>query len=179
MVTIPFKSPPCGFACMIARLTLFKGAIKGPAKGLLWLSVVVACGAVIPAAALLGILILGIEPNPRHPPADIMGEAVGWAMIGAFSGAVSAIIGEALVMREEGGFFVSNRGLILGSLVGITIGAFLGINLAILQMDSVDGQAITSINLGVLAGATVSILGALAGCVIGAVLGRVVGALSS
>jgi len=100
-------------------------------------------------------------------------------MIGAFSGAVSAIIGEALVMREEGGFFVSNRGLILGSLVGITIAAFFGINLAILQMDSVDGQAITSINLGVLAGATVSILGALAGCVIGAVLGRVVGALSS
>ena len=164
---------------MIARLTLVKGAIKGPAKGLLWLSMVVACGAVIPAAALLGILILGIEPNPRHLPGDLMGEAVGWAMIGAFLGAVSNIIGEALVMHEEGGFFVSNKGAILGSLVGITIAAFFGINLAVLQMDSVDGQAITSVNLGVLAGATVSIVGALAGVGIGTVLRRVVVALSS
>ena len=178
-MTIPFKSTLCGFGCVIARLALFKGAIKGPAKGLVGLSIVVACGAAIPAAALLGILILGIEPNPRHPPADIMGEAVGWAMIGAFLGAVSAIIGEALVMREQGTFFVTNRGLILGSLVGITLAAFFGINLAVLQMDSVDGQAITSVNLGMLAGATVSILGALAGCVFGTVLRRVVAALSS
>ena len=82
-------------------------------------------------------------------------------------------------MREEGGIFVSNKGPILGSLVGITIAAFFGINLAVLQMDSVDGQAITSLNLGVLAGAAVSILGAVAGGVIGTVLRRVVVALSS
>ena len=106
-----------------------------------------------------------------------MGEAVGWAIIGALVGAISTVIGEALVMRWEGGFFETNKGPILGSLVGITIAAFLGINLAVLQMDSVDGQAITSIKLGVLAGATVSILGAIAGGVIGAVLRRVIVAL--
>ena len=159
---------------MIARLTLFKGVIKGPAKGLLWLSLVIGGGAVIPAAALLGILILGIEPNPRHPPAVIMGEAVGWALVGAFLGLVSAIIGEAVVMREQGGFFLTNKGLILGSLIGITLATFFGTSFAVLQMNSVDGQAITSVNLGVMAGGTVSILGALAGCVIGAVLSRVV-----
>ncbi len=162
---------------MIARLTLLKGAIKGPAKGLLWLSIVVVCGAIIPGAAALGLLILGTEPNPRHPPGDLMGEAVGWAIIGALVGAISTIIGEALVMREDRTFFVANKGLILGSIAGVTIAAFLGITLAVLQMDSVDGQAITSIKLGVLAGATVSILGAIAGGVIGAVLRRVVVAL--
>lgn len=106
-----------------------------------------------------------------------MGEAVGWAIIGALVGDISTIIGEALVMREERAFLVAHKGLILGSIVGITITAFLGINLAVLQMDSVDGQAITSIKLVVLAGAAVSILGAIAGGVIGAVLRRVIVAL--
>ena len=162
---------------MIPRFTLVRRAIKGPAKGLLCLSLVVACGAVIPGAAALGLLILGTEPNPRHPPGDLMGEAVGWAIIGGLVGTISTIIGEALVMREERAFLVAHKVLILGSIVGITIAAFLGINLAVLQMDSVDGQAITSIKLGVLAGATVSILGAIAGGVIGAVLRRVIVAL--
>jgi hypothetical protein len=65
----------------------------------------------------------------------------------------------------------------MASIVGIALAAFLGITLAVLQMDSADGQAITSIKLGVLAGATVSILGAIAGGVIGAVLRRVIVAL--
>ena len=49
--------------------------------------------------------------------------------------------------------------------------------MAVLQMDSVDGQVITSIKLVVLAGAAVSILGAIAGGVIGAVLRRAIVAL--
>ena len=162
---------------MIPRFTLLKGAMKGPSKVLLGLSIVVVSGAVIPGAAALGLLILGIEPNPRHLTGDLLGEAVGWAMMGALVGSVSTIIGEALVMREEGAFFVANKGLILGSIVSITIAALLGITLAVLQMDSVDGQAITSTKLGVLAGATVSILGAIAGGMIGVVLRRVVLAL--
>ena len=44
-------------------------------------------------------------------------------------------------------------------------------------MVSVDGQAITSVNLGLLAGATVASLGAVAGAVIGAILKRVIVAL--
>ena len=46
-------------------------------------------------------------------------------------------------------------------------------------MDSVDGQAITSVNLGILAGATVSIVGAVAGIAFGTVLRRVVVVLAS
>jgi hypothetical protein len=152
--------------------------MKGIAKGLLSLAIVAACLAVIPAAARVGLLILGTAPNPRHPPGDVMGEAVGWAIVGAVVGAVSAIIGEAVVMREERGIFATYKGLIWGSVSAIALAAFLGVGLAVVQMDSVDGQAITSVNLGVLAGGVVATLGAVAGVVIGAVLKRLVTALA-
>ena len=86
--------------------------MNGITKGLLSLVIVAACPAAIPAAAWVGLLILGTAPNPRHPPDDVMGEAVEWAVMGA----VGAIIGEAVVMREERGIFATYKGLILGSL---------------------------------------------------------------
>ena len=46
-------------------------------------------------------------------------------------------------------------------------------------MPSVDGQAITSVNLGIMAGATVGVIGCLAGIVIGAILRRAVLALAT
>lgn len=128
-------------------------------------------------APRLGLLILSTAPNPRHPPIDLLGEAVGWAIVGAGAGLISAVIGEALTNVQERGFFVSHRGLIIGSAVGMIIGIFLGSNLAVLQMVSVDGQAITSTYLGILAGATVASLGSVAGAVIGAVLKRAIVAL--
>jgi hypothetical protein len=152
--------------------------MRGIAKGLLALAIVAACVAVIPSAARVGLLILGTAPNPRHPPGDILGEAVGWAIVGALVGALGAIIGEAMVMREERGILAAYRGLILGGISAIALAAFLGVSLAVLQMDSVDGQAITSVNLGVLAGGVVGTLGAIAGAVIGAVLRRVIVALA-
>jgi hypothetical protein len=155
-----------------------RGNMRGIAKGLLSLAILAACLAVIPAAARVGLLILSIAPNPRHPSGDVMGEAVGWAIVGALVGAAGAMIGEAVVMREERGILAAYRGLILGSVSAIALAAFLGVSLAILQMDSVDGQAITSVNLGVLAGGVVGTLGALAGVVIGAILKRVIIALA-
>ena len=47
-----------------------------------------------------------------------------------------------------------------------------------MQMDSVDGQAITSTGLGTVAGGTVGVLGAVAGVVIGFVVKRLVVALA-
>jgi hypothetical protein len=152
--------------------------MNGIAKGLLSLAVVAGCLAVIPGAARVGLLILGTAPNPRHPPGDILGEAVGWAIVGAVIGAVGVMIGEAVVMREERGVLAAYRGLILGSVPAIALAAFLGVGLAVIQMDSVDGQAITSVNLGMLAGGVVGALGAVAGVVIGAVLKRVVTAIA-
>src|SRR5918992_2131392 len=148
--------------------------MNGIVKGLLSLAILAACVAVIPMAARVGLLILSIAPNPRHPPGDVMGEAVGWAIVGALVGAVGVMIGEAVVMREERGVLAAYRGLILGSVPAIALAAFLGVGLAVIQMDSVDGQAITSVNLGMLAGGVVGALGAVAGVVIGAVLKRVV-----
>ena len=67
-----------------------------------------------------------------------------------------------------------NRPLIVGSLIGIFIAAFLGMKLAVIQMDSVDGQAITSVNLAIIAGALVAILGAISGVISGITIRRTV-----
>ena len=155
-----------------------RGNMKGIAKGLMSLAIVAACLAFIPVAARVGLLILSTAPNPRHPPADVMGEAIGWAIVGAVVGTTSVIIGEAVVMREERGILAAYRGLVLGSVSAITLAAFLGVALAVLQMDSVDGQAITSLKLGVLSGGVVGTLGAVAGIIMGAILKRVVTALA-
>jgi hypothetical protein len=155
-----------------------RGNMKGIAKGLMSLVIVAACLAFIPVAARVGLLILSTAPNPRHPPADVIGEAIGWAIVGAVVGTTSVIIGEAVVMREGRGILAAYRGLILGSVSAIAFAAFLGIALAVLQMDSVDGQAITSVKLGVLSGGVVGTLGAVAGVIMGAILKRVVTALA-
>jgi hypothetical protein len=74
---------------------------------------------------------------------------------------------------------LSNRPLIIGSLVGIVIAAFLGMNFAVLQMNSVDGQAITSVNLGIMAGGLVATLGSISGVIGGITLRRTVVGLMS
>jgi hypothetical protein len=107
-----------------------------------------------------------------------MGEAVGWAIVGLLAGAVSVVIAEGFVMQRGERAWAAHWGLIVGSACALFLGAFLGVSLAVLQMDSVDGQAITSTGLGILAGGVVGTLGAVAGIVIGAVLKRVVTALS-
>ena len=107
-------------------------------RGLLAAAIAAACIALIPLAAQLGLLILGTAPNPRHPPSDLMGEAVGWAIVGFGAGLIGAVIGESLATIEDRGFFLSHRGLIIGSAVGIAIAIFLGSNLAVLQMPSVN-----------------------------------------
>jgi len=148
-------------------------------RGLASLGIVGACLALLPAVVQLGLLILATNPDPRHPPSDLMGEAMGWAIIGALSGAVCAVIAESVTLRQEGGFMISNRPLIIGSLVGIVIAAFLGMNFAVLQMNSVDGQAITSVNLGIMAGGLVATLGSISGVIGGITLRRTVVGLMS
>ena len=130
------------------------------------------CLASLLAAVQVGLLILATNPNPRHPPADLTGEAMGWAIIGALSGAICAVISESVNLQRENGFLVRNRALIIGGVLGIIIAAFLGMNFAVLQMDSVDGQAITSVNLGIISGGVVATIGAISGVVIGVTLRR-------
>jgi hypothetical protein len=145
----------------------------------LWSVIIVAAAMVmIYLAARAGLLFLYIAPNPRHPPLDLMGEAVGWAIIGAGAGAISAVIGETVTMMAEGNFFIRHKGLIIGSAVGIVIAIFLGMNFAVLQMDSVDGQAMTSVDLAILAGTVAGVLGCIAGIIIGVTVRRLIVALS-
>lgn len=147
--------------------------------GLASLGIVGVCLAFLPAAVQLGLLVLATNPNPRHPPADLLGEAMGWAVLGTLSGAICAVIGESITIQRDGGLLARNKALIIGGGIGIVIAAFLGMNFAVLQMDSVDGQAITSVNLGVIAGTVVGTLGAISGVVIGVTLRRLVIALMS
>jgi hypothetical protein len=108
-----------------------------------------------------------------------MGEAMGWAIIGTLSGAICAVIAESVTLPEQGSFMLRNRPLIIGSSVGIVIAAFLGMNFAVLQMNSVDGQAITSIYLGIMAGALVATLGCVSGVIGGITVRRAVIGLMS
>ena len=76
----------------------------------------------------------------------------------------------------------ANKGIIIASLIAIIGAALLGIALAVMQMDSVDGQAITSVRLAILSGATVGTLGGAAGAagaIIGTALRRAFLAVSS
>lgn len=144
-------------------------------KSLLSLGIIAACMAIIPAAARVGLLILSINPNPRHPPSVMFGEAMGWSIFGAITGAVVVLVIESIMIQERTGIFSSHRGLLLGSLLAVALGAFWGIGLAVVQMQSVDGQAITSLWLGLSAGTAVGALGAIAGIGIGATVKRWIG----
>ena len=149
-------------------------------KSILWIVIVVACIATVPLAANTGLLILETAPNPRHPPQDLLGEAVGWAIIGLLISAVCTIIGESITsVPDPRSVFSKHKGLILGSGIGVVLALLIGSNLAFLQMASVDGQAITSVPLGLMSGATVAFIGAVAGVVMGFVLRRAVLAAAS
>lgn len=148
-------------------------------SGLASLGIVGICLAMLPVVVQLGLLILATNPNPRHPPSDLMGEAMGWAVIGTLSGALCAVIAESLTLPQGGSLMYRNRPLIIGSLVGIVIAAFLGMNFAVLQMDSVDGQAITSVNLAIMAGALVATLGSISGVISGITVRRTIVGLMS
>lgn len=148
--------------------------MNNPLKVLLGAAILAGCLAVILGAARAGLLILETSPNPRHPPSDLMGEALGMAILVALLAAAVTAISEALVTRDEQGLFGTYKGFVLGSVTAICLGTLLGVALAIVQMDSTDGQAITSGPLGTAAGGTVGILGAVAGAVMGSVVKRMV-----
>jgi len=81
-------------------------------------------------------------------------------------------------MRDGPGPLGAYKGFALWSVTAIRLAALLGAGLAVVQMDSVDGQAITSTGLGTVAGGTVGVLGAVAGVVIGFVVKRLMVALA-
>jgi len=142
--------------------------------GLFVLAVVAICIAVVPIAAQLGLLWLYIEPNPRHLPPVLTGEAVGWGVIGIMTGAGVVIISESLFWQGSRSVLEKYRGLIIGAIISLVAAMALGIFFAIIQMDSVDGQAMETRPLAALAGATAAGLSTIAGIIAGTVLRRYV-----
>ena len=140
--------------------------------GLFVLAVVAICIAVVPVAAQLSLLWLYIEPNPRHLPPVLTGEAVGWGIVGLLTGAAVVIITESIIWRHDRSFWTKYRGLIIGSAIALVSAVVLGMFFAVIQMDSVDGQAMETRTLAALAGATASGLSTIAGIIAGAVLRR-------
>ena len=106
--------------------------MRVPAMGLLWTAILVVSIVAIPVAAKVGLLILKTSPNLRHPPADIMGEAVGWAVIGAVVGGAGAMIGDAMVMRDRRGTYRAYKGILVGSLVAVFAAGAFGAGLMLL-----------------------------------------------
>ncbi len=148
--------------------------MRVPAMGLLWTAILVVSIVAIPVAAKVGLLILETSPNLRHPPADMPCEAVRWVVNGAVVGGAGAMIGDAMVMRDRRGTYRAYKGILVGSLVAVFAAGAFGAGLAVIQMDSIDGQAITSAGLGIVAGATVGTLGGVAGAVAGTIIKRCV-----
>ena len=142
--------------------------------GLFVLAIVAICIAVVPIAAQLSLLWLYIEPNPRHLPPVLTGEAVGWGIIGLLTGAAVVIISESMFWDHNRSIWTRHRGLIVGAVISIIAGVSLGAFFAIIQMDSVDGQAMETRTLAVLAGATASGISVIAGIIAGTVLRRYV-----
>ncbi len=143
-------------------------------SGLYVLAVVAICIAVVPVAAQLGLLWLYIEPNPRHLPPVLTGEAVGWGILGLLTGAAVVIISESLFWQYNRNLWTKYRGLIVGGVISLIAGVTLGIFFAIVQMDSVDGQAMETTTLATLAGATASGISVVAGIIAGTLLRRYV-----
>ena len=142
--------------------------------GLFALAIVAICIAVVPIAAQLGLLWLYIEPNPRHLPPVLTGEANGWGIIGILTGAAVVIISESVFWHHDRSLWTKYRGLFTGAVIALVAGIALGIFFAIIQMDSVDGQAMETRTLASLAGATVAGLSTIAGIIAGTVLRRYV-----
>lgn len=140
--------------------------------GLLALATVAAAVIAMPLAANLGLLWLYSEPNPRHLPPALLEEAIGWAIIGLGAGAIPVIIAETVAWQGSRGVWEQYKGLLVGGGIGLIIGAILGAFFAIIQMPSIDGQAMESRGLATLAGGTAGLLGAMAGIVAGAILRR-------
>lgn len=148
-------------------------------KALLGAVVVAVCAAIIPLSSTLGLLILGIEPNPRHLPVEVQGAALGWAIAAALIGLVCVVIGEFLVLERDHHIFVACKGFLRGGGAGLFIGVFFVVSLVVLHMNTISGQAITSVGLAVLTGGTIAALSAVAGAVGGAILSRSIGTLIS
>lgn len=141
-------------------------------SGVLVLVVLAVCIAAVPVAAKLGLLFLYIEPNPRHMPPVLTGEAIGWSIIGLLTGAFVVVLCESVIWAGRQGFWSKYRGLVAGSVIALIMGVTLGLAFAVIQMDSVDGQAMETTQLAVLAGATSGLIGTIAGIIAGAVLRR-------
>ena len=147
------------------------------AKALIGTVVVAVCVAAIPLSSTLGLLILGTEPNPRHPPSEVQGAALGWAISAALIGLAGVVIGEFLVLEKDHHIFVACKGFLRGGGAALIIAVFLNVSLAVMHMNTVPGQAITSVGLAVLTGGTVAGLSAIAGAVGGALISRSIGIL--
>ena len=104
---------------------------------------------------------------------------MGWTIVGTIVGVVVVIIAESAIFQERQGIYRSHKGVILGTVAALALGTMLGMVLAIIEMDSVDGQAITSTGLGVISGAVASGLGVLAGAGVGTTLRRLVNLFSA
>ena len=142
--------------------------------GIVVLVVIAACIAVIPLSANLGLLFLYIEPNPRHLPPALLGEAIGWSIIGFLSGLIIVVITESFFWESHQTFWLKYRGLVIASIMAMITGIALGVFFAIVQIDSVDGQAMTSRQLAALAGGTAGGVSTVTGIIAGAVLRRFV-----
>ena len=142
--------------------------------GFFVLAVMAVCIATVPISANLGLLFLYIEPNPRHMPPDLLGEAIGWSIIGLLAGMAIVVVTESLVWHNRQSLWTMYRGIIVGGAIAMVAGIALGVVFAIIQMDSVDGQAMTSRPLAALAGATSAGISVIAGIIGGTVLRRYV-----
>ena len=118
----------------------------------------------------VGLLILTTSPNPRHPPGDFTGEAIGITIICFLIGAFSVLVGQSIGLPVTQSFVSKNKFALIGAIIGLSISLMIGLGLTIVQSNSIDGQAITSTSLAILFGLTIGLLSSVCGSAISAVM---------
>ena len=117
-----------------------------------------------------GLLILSISPNPKHPPFDFTGESIGITIICFLIGAFCVIVAQSIGMPTNQSLVSKNKFALIGGIIGLSIALIIGLGLTIIQIESIDGQAVTSTGLAILFGLTIGLLSSLCGSTISAVM---------
>tara|TARA_B100000745_G_scaffold286735_1_gene222866 strand:+ start:762 stop:1241 length:480 start_codon:yes stop_codon:yes gene_type:complete len=145
---------------------------------LIWFAGLIVTLASIILVSKAGLLILYISPNPKHPPVDFTGESIGITIICFLIGAFSVIVAQSMGMPTNQGLLSKNKFALIGSIVGLCIALLIGLGLTIIQINSIDGQSVTSTGLAILFGLTIALLSSICGSTISAVMKNILLTLS-
>jgi len=80
------------------------------------------------------------------------------------------MVAQSIGMPTNQSLVSKNKFALIGGIIGLSIALIIGLGLTIIQIESIDGQAVTSTGLAILFGLTIGLLSSLCGSTISAVM---------